>query len=278
MLCGDLFCEKFNVKQRTVGNHQRRRAHSIRLTSILSGATGRRKSLTPAGVDVEMQPMLLFSAPRMPLTKMAQATGGTVQRKSRASLGRRRLCVTSQETAILLVDAELRPAYANPEALRILDRDLAWQHGDSLRHVLPPEVCGLATEPRVLLTEFIAGASRYRCTLVPLGACWNGTKGKPLMAVLIEPSRSSLDCLDRAVSLFRLTSREKETLKWLLAGCTTKTIAVRMDISPNTVKAFLRQVMLKMGVSTRSSVLRTVFELAIGLADSDQTEIVGVEA
>jgi DNA-binding CsgD family transcriptional regulator len=41
----------------------------------------------------------------------------------------------------------------------------------------------------------------------------------------------------------------------LLQGLTSKEIAQRMGISPNTVKAFLRLVMVKMGVSTRSGIV-----------------------
>ena len=39
-----------------------------------------------------------------------------------------------------------------------------------------------------------------------------------------------------------------------MQGLTSKEIAVRMKISPNTVKAFLRLVMVKMKVSTRSGI------------------------
>ncbi|PYU54649.1 MAG: hypothetical protein DMG55_30720, partial [Acidobacteria bacterium] len=38
-------------------------------------------------------------------------------------------------------------------------------------------------------------------------------------------------------------------------GLTGKAIANRMNISPNTVKAFLRMIMIKMGVSSRSEVV-----------------------
>jgi DNA-binding CsgD family transcriptional regulator len=54
---------------------------------------------------------------------------------------------------------------------------------------------------------------------------------------------------------FRLTSREQETVELLFEGLTSKEIADRMKISPNTVKAFLRLVMVKMGVSTRSGII-----------------------
>jgi len=54
---------------------------------------------------------------------------------------------------------------------------------------------------------------------------------------------------------FNLTQREQEVLKHLLQGLTGKAIANRMNISPNTVKAFLRMIMIKMGVSSRSEMV-----------------------
>jgi len=54
---------------------------------------------------------------------------------------------------------------------------------------------------------------------------------------------------------FHLTRREKETVRLLSAGLASKEIAARMQISANTVKAFLRAIMVKMGVSSRSGIL-----------------------
>jgi DNA-binding CsgD family transcriptional regulator len=54
---------------------------------------------------------------------------------------------------------------------------------------------------------------------------------------------------------FNLTQREREVLEYLLQGLTTKAIANRMNISPNTVKAFLRMVMIKTRVSSRSAMV-----------------------
>jgi DNA-binding CsgD family transcriptional regulator len=58
-----------------------------------------------------------------------------------------------------------------------------------------------------------------------------------------------------AVNLFRLTPRERETLEFLMQGMTSKEIANQMGVSPHTVKAFLRLVMSKMQVSTRSGII-----------------------
>ena len=59
---------------------------------------------------------------------------------------------------------------------------------------------------------------------------------------------------------YNLTSRELQAVELLTDGLRSKEIALRMQISPNTVKTFLRLVMLKMGVSTRSGIVRRVFE------------------
>jgi DNA-binding CsgD family transcriptional regulator len=40
-----------------------------------------------------------------------------------------------------------------------------------------------------------------------------------------------------------------------MQGLTNKEIGQRMNISPNTVKAFLKLIMMKMGVSTRSGII-----------------------
>src|SRR5712691_5612485 len=63
---------------------------------------------------------------------------------------------------------------------------------------------------------------------------------------------------------FSLTPREQETTELLILGLSSKEIASRMSISPNTVKAFLRLVMFKMGVTSRSGVLGKILAHAIG--------------
>ena len=64
---------------------------------------------------------------------------------------------------------------------------------------------------------------------------------------------------------FGLTARERETVQFLLEGFTSKEIAQRMKISPNTVKAFIRLVMVKMGVSTRSGIIGKIAGSRVGL-------------
>jgi DNA-binding CsgD family transcriptional regulator len=55
--------------------------------------------------------------------------------------------------------------------------------------------------------------------------------------------------------MVHLTPREQETVRLLANGFTNKEIAARMGVSVNTVKAFLRSVMLKLGVTTRAGIV-----------------------
>lgn len=59
----------------------------------------------------------------------------------------------------------------------------------------------------------------------------------------------------RVAEEFHLTVRERETVQFLLKGLTSKEIAIRMEISPNTVKAFLKLVMIKMNVPSRVGII-----------------------
>lgn len=75
------------------------------------------------------------------------------------------------------------------------------------------------------------------------------------VALLLERHLSGVAALGDLSRQFDLTARECETVALLLEGLTSKEIAARMNISPNTVKAFLRLVMVKMDVSTRSGIV-----------------------
>lgn len=102
--------------------------------------------------------------------------------------------------------------------------------------------------------EFKSGNRHYVCRSFQVDC--NGLQSLQLaFAVLLERSAaSSSSALTEISEEFDLTERERETVEFLLQGFTSKEIANRMNISPNTVKAFLRLVMVKMKVSTRSGI------------------------
>ncbi len=69
-----------------------------------------------------------------------------------------------------------------------------------------------------------------------------------------------MEAIYEVAAEFRLTEREREALKGISMGLTSKELAKEMDISPNTVKAYLRLIMVKMSVSTRAGILAKILE------------------
>ena len=112
---------------------------------------------------------------------------------------------------------------------------------------------GGSSEPHIL--EFVSGKRRYVCTSHPMDMRGqNGGTTAFLLRRVPSPEVMLRGMSDR----YNLTLREREALWHLLHGLTSKEIAQQMSISPNTVKAFLRQVMTKMGVNTRAGVIGRV--------------------
>jgi len=71
----------------------------------------------------------------------------------------------------------------------------------------------------------------------------------------LERGPSGLIPMSKITEQCNLTRREREVLEYLLHGMSSREIASRMNLSPSTVKAFLRLIMLKMGVSSRSAII-----------------------
>ena len=104
------------------------------------------------------------------------------------------------------------------------------------------------------LVEFTSGKRRYLLRAFFLDSNINHPF-QPTYALLIERGHHVLLELAHISNQYDLTNREIETVRLLLGGLTSKEIASHMKISPNTVKVFLRQIMLKMGVTTRAGII-----------------------
>jgi DNA-binding CsgD family transcriptional regulator len=76
-----------------------------------------------------------------------------------------------------------------------------------------------------------------------------------MVALLLERCpQEGLD-LSEASRRFHLSRRERETVQHLMHGLTTKEVAACMNVSPNTVRQFVRLIMTKMSVTTRSGIV-----------------------
>jgi DNA-binding CsgD family transcriptional regulator len=174
------------------------------------------------------------------------------------------LTPTSSAQGFLLLDCRLRPVAYNSEAVQILSfptkpesiRQLPQFLSDKIRSTL---VHGGSMEKPVFVKECKAGRRTYCCRAFRIDCNGTGDAKSPISyALLLERQITGGVALDVLARQYDLTARECETVALLLEGLTSKEIAARMKISPNTVKAFLRLVMLKMDVSTRSGIVGKV--------------------
>ncbi len=163
------------------------------------------------------------------------------------------------EPGFVLLDEHCHPVTFNRAALQILafptKPDQIKQPTVFLKDTVASNLLNSQGKYRLeFVREYQSGGRRYACRAFQLHS--NGT-AKPGLAValLLERHTSTGDALGDLTRQFDLTEREIQTVALLLEGLTSKEIATRMDISPNTVKAFLHLVMLKMGVSTRSAII-----------------------
>jgi DNA-binding CsgD family transcriptional regulator len=148
--------------------------------------------------------------------------------------------------------------FVNDEAIRILSYPGHQEDTPCLEEFLARMIKLLDLKPQGVLEKhsikrFTSGRRHYTCQVLPVSPPGPNPQ-KPVMALLIERDPVSAGLLAIAKK-FNLTRREYEAVGHLALGLTSKGIAARMGISPNTVKALLRLAMIKTGVTTRSGII-----------------------
>lgn len=98
----------------------------------------------------------------------------------------------------------------------------------------------------------------YICRVHPAQACMDDF---PAAVTVLHIARevNMDDALTRISSEYGLTGRERQAVHGILSGLSSKEVARQMGISPNTVKAFLRLAMGRMGVSSRTGIIAKLF-------------------
>jgi DNA-binding CsgD family transcriptional regulator len=162
---------------------------------------------------------------------------------------------------VVVLESGLNVVACNAEALHILTfpgspNDICDPNAWLSSRVVSSLVDRQASTPPGIVREFKSGQRTYLCSSFPIN--FRGSTREPnhpALALLLERKSNGGISIAAISARFALTPREGETVRLLLQGLTSKEIAQRMEISPNTVKAFLRLVMVKMGVSTRSGII-----------------------
>jgi DNA-binding CsgD family transcriptional regulator len=180
---------------------------------------------------------------------------------------------------VVLFNVSNRPVYFNREAIQILSYPRGIKNIDELAQVLPPQVMALLENPRAKAwrTDFLSGRRHYTCRLFSM-ANNSHRPAEVLRGLLLERSALRSADITTVAQQFQLTSREQQTAELLMEGLTSKEIASRMMISPNTVKTFVRILMMKTEASTRSGIvgklIRCTSAAPLTTPSSSQTQVV----
>jgi DNA-binding CsgD family transcriptional regulator len=160
----------------------------------------------------------------------------------------------------LLLDSLLNPILVNHAAVKILLYPAKCEAQTKLdgflgRKIRSALLSGQSAGLPVLVGRFRSGKRLYLCRAFRVTDVAEGDI-QASVAVLLERGCAVSISLLQVSERFHLTTRERTVLQCLSeGGLTTKEIAAQIGISPNTVKTFLRSIMLKMGVSTRAGIL-----------------------
>jgi DNA-binding CsgD family transcriptional regulator len=178
----------------------------------------------------------------------------------------------------VVADAALRPLSANHEAIAILLYPGALEPPHSFTEAFEKKIrrsllCAhsLSSSPNTTnpVVQFKSGRREYLCRAFLLDHESNKEISNAAAVLLVIERRVS-GCLAvcQITQKFHLTHREEEVLTLLLQGLSSKEMAGRMRISLNTVKAFMRLVMIKMGASSRSEIAATVLGMVLAKSDT----------
>jgi DNA-binding CsgD family transcriptional regulator len=169
---------------------------------------------------------------------------------------------------IALVDGEFRPIAISNEAEAILYTIGGSTDGSNGKASLSPHLLNLLnarSESNAAPIFFTAHGREYSCRVFELRA-WSDDITPPVLALYFTQERSMVETVFQVSEEYHLTDREQEALIGVAMGLSSKELAVRMNISPHTVKAFLRLVKIKMGSSTRAGIVGKLIDKSGRLA------------
>jgi len=167
---------------------------------------------------------------------------------------------------LVVVDAALNVVAVNPEAIQILTFPERKDKISDLKVWLTKRLRSSLLDPgssySSFFKEFRSSKRMYQCRCFSLNASFAtfGGDQRPALVVMLERKSDGRTAVAALSRRFGLTAREEETVQLLVEGLTSKEIATRMKISPNTVKGFIRLIMVKMNVFTRSGIIGKILE------------------
>ena len=175
------------------------------------------------------------------------------------------------QVGLAILNLELKPVFCNAEAYRIVTYPAKGRPQQALEDLAIQEIRAIA-QHTAEDSAYMSGRRKYLVRMINSGRQAAGVSASllngntPSAVLLMErPSHNKVERIDEISKQYDLTEREREAISLLCHGLTSKQIAQQMNISPNTVKVFLRLVMLKMNVSTRSAIVGKLVDTSVSV-------------
>ena len=173
------------------------------------------------------------------------------------------------QSGLILLDSALQPVAADCGAVTILRSHDASNSGASRQHLpaIPEEIMSIFrsdypdVRPPGHTVSLTIGKHRYRCRLYIVHT-EAAALDPAFIALHLEADSNNTDIVPRIAAEYHLTHREEQALRGMALGLGTKDLANQMNISPNTVKSFIRLIMIKLGVSSRAEIMVKLLEMS----------------
>jgi DNA-binding CsgD family transcriptional regulator len=162
------------------------------------------------------------------------------------------------KVGVIVSDLSLNPIAMDEGAHGIL-ADLRGRNNIESDSTLPNQITdplrgSMFSESSTFQIQLRSDRYDYNCRVYALESP-DGMTSNRMLLLHLERGSSANDAVSQLAAEFSLTDREEQVIVGISLGLTSKELADRMHISPNTVRAFLRLIMVKMGVTTRSAIV-----------------------
>jgi DNA-binding CsgD family transcriptional regulator len=166
------------------------------------------------------------------------------------------------DNGIILTDLSLTPIAIDSGAVAILNdvshcNDASGSEGSIPREIADAFRNRAGNDWSGLQIHFSGARFEYHCTMYQVDP-QNGILRQPLVTLYLHRNGSAHDTVLQIATRCGLTPREGEVMTEICAGLTSKEVAQRMRISPNTVKTYVHSIMVKLGVTTRAAIVGTL--------------------
>lgn len=113
------------------------------------------------------------------------------------------------------------------------------------------------SDSRSVGARVLIGSRLYSCRVHSVDS-GNWPSTEPTFILHLTAALTAEYAIRHASAKYHLTKREQEVLQGVWLGFRSRAVAEKMDISQNTVKAFLRLIRMKMGVASTHEMLTRI--------------------